>query len=131
MIASISNQATHMERRWLTCIPSHGAIALLDPPANPAFGSVVRAIQGEIAMFIAPGTVKGKTRPYGPSVADASAHPIRTRKRLAVGGRARLGSAYRHVFQCLLVVGVAGGDARAQVVQICQCLFGRPTAGFQ
>ena len=117
-----------MERRWLPCIPSHGAIALLDPPANPAFGSVVRAIQGEIAMFIAPGTVQGTTRSYGPSVADAIAHPIRTRKRLAVGGLARLGIASIHVFQCLLVVGVAGGDARAQVVQICQCLFGRPTA---
>ncbi len=120
MSTSISNQAAPMQSGVLTVVPSHGARALLDPPPNPAFRLVVRALPVQRTMVIAPATVNGKTRPEGPSVAEAIAHLISHRTRLPCGGLTRMGRASLPLVQFLPVFGLAGVDERSQVVPIGQ-----------
>jgi hypothetical protein len=57
-------------------VPPHGAIALLDPPANGAFVGVVAPIQERLSLPIFPSAIEGQARPEVPTVQKEIAQAI-------------------------------------------------------
>jgi hypothetical protein len=74
-VATSSQKATHTARLGGNLVAAHRAIALLDPPANGAFASIICAIE-LLAVGTTPLAIASQATPQGRALQKQETEPI-------------------------------------------------------
>ena len=106
----MGDQAADIQGGLVAFITAQSAIALLDPPANGVFGSIVGAIQNGMASGVFPGAVEGQARPQVPAVEEQVAEAIGNAGIGTLGGSSCRGIAFIQGLDFSLLSGLSGMD---------------------